>query len=260
MINFLKYFFQSLIFYFFFIFGKLLGLTLSQKLFSKIFQIIGPKFKSKSVIEKNLELYNPKISPSEKENILLNMWSNYGKTFIEYVFLNKFKKEKNFVSFENEKILNDIFNKKEPVIFISGHFANFELMSMEITKKNIQLATIYRPLNNYFLNPFMEYLRKKYVCKNQIKKGRAGVREAMRYINNRHSIALMIDQRVSEGEITNLFNNPCLTTTLPAQLALKYKLKIIPLLIKREKNNNFKIYCKSPMTPTSLETSSSTSF
>ena len=112
MINFLKYFFQSLIFYFFFIFGKLLGLTLSQKLFSKIFQIIGPKFKSKSVIEKNLELYNPKISPSEKENILLNMWSNYGKTFIEYVFLNKFKKEKNFVSFENEKILNDIFNKK----------------------------------------------------------------------------------------------------------------------------------------------------
>ena len=175
------------------------------------------------------------------------MWSNYGKTFIEYVFLNKFKKEKNFVSFENEKILNDIFNKKEPVIFISGHFANFELMSMEITKKNIQLATIYRPLNNYFLNPFMEYLRKKYVCKNQIKKGRAGVREAMQYINNRHSIALMVDQRVSEGEIANLFNSPCLTTTLPAQLALKYKLKIIPLLIKREKNNSFKIYCEAPI-------------
>ena len=247
MINFLKYFFQSLIIYFFFIFGKLLGLTLSQKLFSKIFQIIGPKFKSKSVIEKNLELYNPKISPSEKENILLNMWSNYGKTFIEYVFLNKFKKEKNFVSFENEKILNDIFNKKEPVIFISGHFANFELMSMEITKKNIQLATIYRPLNNYFLNPFMEYLRKKYVCKNQIKKGRAGVREAMQYINNRHSIALMVDQRVSEGEIANLFNSPCLTTTLPAQLALKYKLKIINYFIKREKNNSFKIYCEAPI-------------
>ena len=44
-------------------------------------------------------------------------------------------------------------------------------MSMEITKKNLKLATIYRPFNNIFLNPLMEYLRKKYVCKNQIKKG-----------------------------------------------------------------------------------------
>ena len=71
------------------------------------------------------------------------------------------------------------YKENKPVIFISGHFANFELMSMEITKKNIQLATIYRPLNNFFLNPFMEYLRKKYVCKNQIKKGINGVREQL---------------------------------------------------------------------------------
>ena len=61
------------------------------------------------------------------------------------------------------------------MIFVSGHFANFELMSMEITKRNIKLATIYRPLNNFFLNPFMEYLRKKYVCHNQIRKGINGV-------------------------------------------------------------------------------------
>ena len=45
----------------------------------------------------------------------------------------------------------------------------------------------------------MEYLRKKYVCPNQIKKGIQGVRETINYIKN-HSIALMIDQRVSEGE------------------------------------------------------------
>ena len=64
----------------------------------------------------------------------------------------------------------------------------FELMSMEITKKNIPLATIYRPLNNIFLNPLMEYLRKKYICKNQIKKGINGVRDAIKYIKKKHSI------------------------------------------------------------------------
>ena len=114
-------------------------------------------------------------------------------------------------------------------------------MSMEITKQNMKLATIYRPLNNYFLNPFMEFLRKKYVCEHQIKKGRAGVRNAINFINKGYNIALMIDQRVSEGEVIDLFNKPCLTTTLPAQLALKFNLSIIPVSIKRHENNNFEL-------------------
>ena len=112
---------------------------------------------------------------------------------------------------------------------------------MEITKKEIPLATIYRPLNNIFLNPFMEYLRKKYVCKNQIKKGINGVRESIEYIKRKHSIALMIDQRVSEGEKIDLFNKPALTTTLPAQLSIKFGLDIIPVYIERDEKNNFEI-------------------
>ena len=86
------------------------------------------------------------------------------------------------MTIEGEEILEDISNKKKQVIFVSGHFANFELMSMELTRRKINLATIYRPLNNIFINPFMEYLRRKYVCKNQIKKGSSGVRETMDYI------------------------------------------------------------------------------
>ena len=112
-------------------------------------------------------------------------------------------------------------------------------MSMEITKSNFNLATIYRPLNNFFLNPLMEFLRRKYVCKNQIKKGINGVREAIEYIKNDFSIALMIDQRVSEGEKINFYKKPALTTTLPAQLALKYKLSIVPVFIQRKSNSKF---------------------
>ena len=149
------------------------------------------------------------------------MWKNYGMTFIEYIFLNNLKKIILILKLKEKKIYLIILKKKKPVIFISGHFANFELMSMEITKKILNLATIYRPLNNIFLNPFMEFLRKKYVCKNQIKKGINGVREAIKYIKKNYSIALMIDQRVSEGEKINFFGKQALTTTLPAQLAIK---------------------------------------
>ena len=160
--------------------------------------------------------------------------------FIEYIFLDKFIKDKHHIEITEKKFKN-IIETNKPAIFVSGHFANFELMSMKIVNKNIQLATIYRPLNNFFLNPFMEYLRRTYVCKNQIKKGINGVRDAIQYIKKNYSIALMIDQRVSEGEKVDFFGKPALTTTLPAQLAIKYGLKIIPVYIERTLNNKFKI-------------------
>jgi KDO2-lipid IV(A) lauroyltransferase len=177
------------------------------------------------------------------------MWKNYGMTFVEYIFLDYFRKNKNHVEIIGlDNVYNETKNHK-PVIFVSGHFANFELMSMEITKSNINLATIYRPLNNFFLNPFMEYLRKKYICKNQIKKGINGVRETIEFIKKKYSIALMIDQRVSEGEKVNFFNKPAFTSTLPAHLAIKYNLKIVPVFIERLKNNNFKIEFQKVINP-----------
>ena len=173
------------------------------------------------------------------------MWKNYGMTFIEYMFLNYFRKDSSNIEIDGETNLTKPLKDGKPIIFISGHFANFELMSMEITKKNIDLATIYRPLNNFFLNPLMEYLRKKYICKNQIKKGLNGVRDTINYIKKGSSVALMIDQRVSEGERINFFGKPAFTTTLPAQLATKYSLPIIPVFIQRLKDNKFKIEFQS---------------
>ncbi len=239
MIKKFKYFLQSLFIYLFFLIGRLLGLKISRNIFANIFSTFGPFFKSKKIIKNNLKIYSNKISNLEEKEITRNMWKNYGKTFIEYAFLNYFKKENSHIIIKNENKLLQIFNTKRPVIFVSGHFANYELMSMEITKRKIPLATIYRPLNNIFLNPFMEYLRKKYVCETQIRKGITGVRNAISYIKKNYSIALMIDQRVSEGEKINFFEKPALTTTLPAQLSIKFNIDIVPVYIKRNYENNF---------------------
>ena len=240
MIKKISYFFQAVIIYLFFFVGKLLGLNLSKKIFAFLFKRLGPLFKSKSIIEKNLTNFNSNLTNEQRENIISSMWENYGITFIEYIFLKLFKEKNDLVEVTRSDILNKIPSNK-PVVFVSGHFSNFELMSMEITKRKVKLATIYRPLNNFFLNPLMEYIRKKYVCKNQIKKGIGGVKEAIQYIKAGYSIALMIDQRVSEGERLNFFNQPALTTTLPAQLALKFELPIIPVFIERRKNGTYKI-------------------
>ena len=249
MIKLLKYFFQATIVYFFFIVGRLIGISLSRIIFSSIFKLVAPIFKSKKIIEHNLNILAKEVPGINKKQIVSEMWKNYGMTFIEYIFLNNFRKNSSHIEIKGEDNLDIVISKKKPVIFVSGHFANFELMSMEISKKNIRLATIYRPLNNIFLNPFMEFLRKKFVCKNQIKKGLNGVRDAIAYINNNFSIALMIDQRVSEGVKTNFFKKPALTTTLPAQLALKYKLSIIPVYIQRNSNNKFIIEFQNEIKP-----------
>ena len=248
-----KYFLQSIFIYLFFLMGRLLGLKISRKLFASLFSLVGPFFKSKTIVKKNLNILSQTVSDLNEKKIIKNMWENYGKTFIEYIFLDFFRNNNSHMHIINSEILTEVLRENKPVIFVSGHFANFELMSMEITKKNISLATIYRPLNNFFLNPLMEYLRKKYVCSNQIKKGVNGVREAVEYIKNNYSIALMVDQRVSEGEKINFFGKPALTTTLPAKLSLKYRLDIIPVYIQRERNNNFKIKFKKKIKPDSYK-------
>jgi KDO2-lipid IV(A) lauroyltransferase len=246
-IKIIKYFFQAIFIYLFFIIIKILGLTQSRKFFSYIFNKIGPSIKSEQTINNNLEKFLGLQNEDIKKNIKLKMWTNYGKTFVEYLFLKKFKNTNNHIKVKGEKILDEIKKNKKSVIFVSGHFANFELMSMELTKRNINLATIYRPLNNFFLNPFMEYLRKKYICRNQIKKGLMGVKESINYVKKNFSVALMIDQRVSEGKRLPFFEQQALTTTLPAQIALKFNLNIVPIYISRKENDNFEMEIYEPI-------------
>ncbi len=241
------YLLQSIIIYIFFLISKIIGLKLSRLIFSKIFVIFGNLFRSKKIVSENLKKIIPSINNQKHEDIINKMWSNYGKTFIEYIYLNKFRKSNQHILIQNKNILDEIKKRKKPTIFISGHFANYELMSMELSKAGVSLATIYRPLNNFFLNPFMEYLRKKFVCKNQIKKGVPGVKEAINFIKKNYNIALMVDQRVSEGIKVPFFNYEAFTTSLPAQLAIKYDCSIVPIYISRNSNDNFEMELFKPI-------------
>ena len=240
----IKYFLQFFLIFFLFLIFKLLGIKISLLISSFIFKNIGPFFKSKSVIESNLSIVFPKLTKDQKENIINKMWANYGKIFAEYIFLKKFRTSQNYqkkITIENQEILEKIKIRNKPVIFISGHFNNFELMAMYIEKSGIDLAAIYRPLNNKFLNPIMEKIRKKYICRKQIKKGISGTKELLKEFKNGTSIALMIDQRVSEGLKCSFFNREALTTTIPAQFVKKYGASIVPVYIERSINDDFKL-------------------
>jgi len=127
-------------------------------------------------------------------------------------------------------------------------------MAMQIEKSGIDLAAVYRPLNNKFLNFIMERIRKKHICKNQIKKGISGTKQLLSFFKKKTSIALMIDQRVSQGIKSNFFNHGALTTTIPAQFVKKFKCKVVPISIERVKNIKFKLTIHQPLIYSQKET------
>ena len=245
----IKYFVEFISIISLFCIFKIIGLRNASNLGSVLGKSIGPLFRSKDITKQNIKIGLGKIDEKKEAEIIDSMWSNIGRTFAEYVFLKDFKF--NNTNFSHIKInginyLDEIKKNNEPAIFYSGHFANFELMAMEIDKFGIKCAAIYRPLNNFFLNPLMEYLRMKYICPNQIPKGRIGMREIISKVKNGYSIALMVDQRVSEGPRTLFFNKPAHTTTIPAQLALKYDCKLVPISLERKEGANFEMTIHEP--------------
>ncbi len=211
-------------------------------------RLFGPIFRSKKLIENNLE-QSGIVDKKNYNKIISKMYGNYGRILAEYPFLKAFRNSKlnKFIEIDGLENLNKIKREKRRAVFISGHFNNFELMALQIEKAGINLCAIYRPLNNVFLNKTMEEIRENFICKNQIKKGRSGTRQIIENIKKGNSVALMIDQRVREGIKINFFGKPASTTTIPAQLIKKYKCDLVPIYIERRKNNYFKMFVSEPI-------------
>ena len=244
-----KYFFEFISVISLFCIFKIMGLKNASNFGSALGKFIGPIFRSKNIIKQNIKTGFGKVDKHKESEIINGMWSNIGRTFAEYVFLKDFRFNRtnfNHMKIDGAHYLEEIKKNNNPVIFYSAHLANFELMAMELNKFGIKCAAIYRPLNNFFLNPLMEYMRMKYISPIQIPKGRIGMREIVSKVNNGYSIALMVDQRVSEGPRVPFFNKPAHTTTIPAQLALKYNCKLVPISLKRKEGPNFEMTIHEP--------------
>jgi len=249
------YFIEFIFIYIFFILFKLLGYRISSNLGFLIGKILGPIFRPKKLIIENLKKSNISLKQNYKQ-FATNVLGNYGRIFSEYPFLKNFRNGdlNKFIQINGKEHLEKIIKEKKRVVFVSGHFNNFELMALQIEKVGIELSAVYRPLNNIFLNKIMENIRTKYICKNQIKKGRAGTRQLIKNLKKGCSVALMIDQRVREGSKVKFFGSLATTTTIPAQLVKKYKCELVPIYIERKEKCYFKMHISKPIKINSKKT------
>jgi KDO2-lipid IV(A) lauroyltransferase len=246
----IRYFLEFLLVIFFFFIFKIIGLKLSSDLGEIIGKYFGPLFRKKTIAKKNILIAFPNLNEKLINEMIDRMWKNIGRIFGEYIHINKFSiiyEKKNKVVFVNKNNIEILKKNNKPIVFFSGHFANFELMAKCLQELGFNIGAIYRPLNNIFLNPIMEFIRKKYICPIQIEKGPNGTKKLIKHISTNHPLALMTDQRLSSSIRVPFFNQPATTTTTPAQLAIKYDALLVPVFLKRLEKTNFEFFIEEPL-------------
>lgn len=244
----IRYFLEFVIVIIFFLIFKIIGLKLSSNLGEIIGKYFGPLFRKKIIAKKNILIAFPDLDEKSIKEIIDRMWKNIGRIFGEYIHINKFSviNQKKIV-FTNRNNIEILKKNNKPIVFFSGHFANFELMAKCLQELGFNIGAIYRPLNNIFLNPIMEFIRKKYICPIQIEKGSNGTKKLIKHISANNPLALMIDQRLSSSIRVPFFNQPATTTTTPAQLAIKYDALLVPVFLKRLEKTNFEFFIEEPL-------------
>jgi KDO2-lipid IV(A) lauroyltransferase len=246
----IRYFLEFFIVIIFFIIFKIIGLKLSSDLGERIGKYFGPLFRKKTIAKKNILIAFPDLNENSINEMIERMWKNIGRIFGEYIHINKFSimdQKKIKIGFANKNNFEILKKNNKPVVFFSGHFANFELMAKCLQELGFNIGAIYRPLNNIFLNPIMEFIRKKYICPIQIEKGSNGTKKLIKHISTNNPLALMIDQRLSSSIRVPFFNQPATTTTAPAQLAIKYDALLVPVFLKRLEKTNFEFFIEEPL-------------
>ena len=246
----IRYFLEFILVIFFFLVFKIIGLKLSSDLGEIIGKYFGPLFRKKTIAKKNILIAFPNFNEKSINEMIDRMWKNIGRIFGEYILINKFSiidNSKKKIVFTNRDDAEILKKNNKPIVFFSGHFANFELMAKCLQELGFDIGAIYRPLNNIFLNPIMEFIRKKYICPIQIEKGSNGTKKLIKHISNNNPLALMVDQRLSSSIRVPFFNQPASTTTTPAQLAIKYDALLIPVFLKRLEKTNFEFFIEEPL-------------
>lgn len=245
----IRYFLEFVIVIFFFLIFKIIGLKLSSDLGEIIGKYFGPLFRKKTIAKKNILIAFPDLNEKSINGMIDRMWKNIGRIFGEYIHINKFSliDQKKKIVFTNKNNIEILNKNNKPIVFFSGHFANFELMAKCLQELGFNIGAIYRPLNNIFLNPIMEFIRKKYICPIQIEKGSNGTKKLIKHISTNNPLALMIDQRLSSSIRVPFFNQPATTTTTPAQLAIKYDALLVPVFLKRLEKTNFEFFIEEPL-------------
>ncbi len=230
-------------------FCRMLGLDRSSALGGWLGRNLGPKLGITRRARGNIKRAMPELSTEEVERIVIGMWDNLGRTAFEYAYLDKFgqPEERHRLEVVGVETLLAYAAAGRGGILISGHFANWELMPLAMRLEGLDGGGVYRAANNPYVNDWMVTMRRELIVPEQIAKGPKGARLLIQAIRDKRFVAMLIDQRLTEGIEAKLFGLPAMTTPTPAVLALRYKAALVPASIVRTKGAHFRVTVHEPV-------------
>ena len=214
-------------------------------------KIISPLSGNRKRIIDNLKLIFPDLEKRKREELCSQVPNNIGRTLFELLSPNAFSNiaKSAKVSGPGFKILKDAQEQKKPVILVSGHFGNYDVVRVVLNTNQISVGALYKPMSNPYFNTFYERCIKQ-IAEPLFPRGRAGMGNMMRYLEDGNVVALLIDQYMSHGEPLKFLGHTAYTATSAAKLALKHDALLITFYVVRNDDGiNFVLVFESPVKP-----------
>lgn len=228
---------------------KALGADRASNFLGWLLKTIGPLFSQNKTIDRNLQLAFPDMDVETRQQIAKAAWENVGRTAGELPHLPKIHPyEGDRVEVVGADRLDAIEAADQGAVFISGHFANWEVMAAAICRRPVDCLMTYRALNNPYIDKRLNKVRHDYGIEVLAPKG-LGTRELMRALSAGRCVALMNDQKFNEGLAVPFFGYAAMTAPGPSRLALKYDVPIVPMSTRRTGPARFQVTVHDPIIP-----------
>ena len=211
--------------------------------------LVSPLTGNKKRIENNLNLVMPNLLENKKKELVNRCLDNIGMTMFELLSPKEFKiaGQKAKILGPGAALLEKSKDTSQPVILISGHYGNYDVIRANLISKGYQLGALYRPMNNPYFN--LIYLKSiSLIGMPLFARGKHGMAEMMKFLKDGKLIALLIDQHMSNGEPLKFFGKTAFTATSAAKMALKYNAILMPFFVVRKgRTSNFELHFETPI-------------
>lgn len=211
-----------------------------------LFRTLGPLTPVNRTASDNLRLAFPDLNDREHARLLKAQWDNVGRAFAEFPLMDRIRPATGRVEVVNAERLAEIRDHGEPVVFISGHFANWEVMPATIVESGVTCLMTYRAMNNPLIDKRVKDGRAAYGVELFAPKGEA-TRDLMSALSNGQSVALMNDQKFNAGLALPFFGHIAHTAPGPSRLALKYDAPLQTMSVERTKGARYRVVVHEPI-------------
>jgi KDO2-lipid IV(A) lauroyltransferase len=231
-------------------FFRLIGVDAASALAGRFMRTLGPMIGAIHGRGRiNLKIAFPNWGEEEIEATLRDAWENIGRTAGEFSHLEKFDPDEGGrIEIVNRQAFDAVIAGGKPAVFVSGHFANWEVTPRTMHAAGLDYCFVYRAANNPLVDGLIIRTRGQVMSRRQIPKGRRGGRDMLEALNGGVSLAMYVDQKLNSGGIPSpLFGRPAMTGTAAARMALRYGAPVIPVDLVRLGGARFRMTVGAPL-------------